>query len=87
MFLSVSLKKHVNICVWMDFEKKKKEKEKQANSLFCWGLWVKGKRRGNWGMSPAVEWVKLNVRMCIKTICKSTQFHASWCMCGAVQKF
>lgn len=32
MFLSVGLKKHVNICVWMDFEKKK---EKQANSLFC----------------------------------------------------
>lgn len=28
MFLSVGLKKHVNICVWMDFEKKKRKKKK-----------------------------------------------------------
>lgn len=30
MFLSVGLKKHVNICVWMDFEKKKERKRKTS---------------------------------------------------------
>lgn len=34
MFLSVGLKKHVNICVWMDFEKKRKKKKNKQIVCF-----------------------------------------------------